>query len=305
MVSLVSQNEPSMSKDIAAPACVVLAGGLSPSPLARDTGLSVLDLWAGNDVGTVAQSWAKAFGRGIGGDARVLCLYGDPVPAPGLEQVEFDRLDDASPYRGPAGALSDARARIDADEIVVVEGARLLSSGIGRLIEHHRQSEALVTVARDPQGSPAGVYAIRAEALDEVPPRGFMDLKEQWLNKLLAAGKRVVVHEIAGRSLLLKTREDFLDAVLQLAGKRSAGENRLVCDSRTLHGFGSHRSEVAADARVEPGAVVVDSVVMPGAVVQAGSVVVRSLVGPRALVETGTRLVDGCVFERGVSPQNG
>ena len=297
MVALVGHNS-----DIAAPACVVLAGGLSQSPLMRETGLSPLDLWAGS-AGTVGEIWRARFVRSAGPDPSVHCLCGESVPAPDCNKLGFRRHPDGGAYRGPAGALRDAQREIGAGELIVVEGARLVEANLENLLDAHRRSGAAVTVARDGYGSPAGVYIVRAEALDLVPPRGFMDLKEQWLNKLLSEGHRVEVRDLAGRSYLLKTREDFLRAARELAGVADVrGE---PCGSRTLSGYGCHRSVVSESARVEPGAVVVDSVVMPGAVVRAGGVVVRSLVGPGFVVEAGVPMVERCSFVGGPVPQIG
>lgn len=297
VVALVGHNP-----EIGVPACVVLAGGLSQSPLMRETGLSPLDLWAG-PAGTVGEIWRARFARAAGPAASVHCLCGESVPAPDCAGLGFARHPDGGAYRGPAGALHDAQRDIGAKELLVVEGARLVEANLASLLEAHRRSEAAVTVARDGFGAPAGVYVVRAEALDFIPPRGFMDLKEQWLNKLLSAGQRVEVRDLVGRSYLLKTRSDFLRAARELAGVADVrGE---ACGSRTLDGYGCHGSVVSESARVEPGSVVVDSVIMPGAVIRAGGVVVRSLVGPGFVVEAGVPMVEQCAFARGRVPQNG
>lgn len=119
-----------------------------------------------------------------------------------------------------------------------------------------------------------------------------MDLKEQWLGKILATGHRVGVHRIRdGWSRPLRTREQLLSAARAAA---------LDCPSRSAEHFASvpgvisHGTFqcVSADARVAPDAVVIDSIIMPGARVEAGCVVARSIVCTNATLAAGEVLVD-------------
>jgi hypothetical protein len=264
-------------------ACILLGGGLRPSPLAKHCPCSVLDLMVRPGV-SVLQAWCGAL-AGLGRDAVLpvtvaLDAQGAlPVTAAfqGSVQLAIDR--DASPFRGPAGALRDRVSQLDPDAIVLVgESARCVNADLEVMVARHIQQNHDVTVACNSDGSPAGIYVLRRRTLDHVPAIGFMDLKEQWLAAVGAGRGRVVVHRWdAGDAHPLRTREQFLEAVLP----------------RDAAGMGS--SLISRTAEVAEGAFVSRSVVMRSACVASGAVVVRSLVLPGAHVAAGDVVVDGII----------
>jgi hypothetical protein len=284
-------------------ACLLLAGGLKPSPLVAQTGGSVLDLYLRPSC-MVMGLWLDRFQElagHIGQLPVVHVVHGKTTPPPSDAEarkrainirIEEDRQD----FRGPAGAVKDACADYRADStILVAEAARYVSCDLTPMLAEHAASQADITVACNPDQSPAGVFLIRCRTLDFVPAIGFMDLKEQWLGKAVEAGLNVRVHRLRDAySYELRTREDFLTAARVVGG--------LVCTtSHPTKGVdvGSnsaglmHPSE--GGVSIGPGAVIVDSVIMPGAEVGAGAVVARSIVCPAGKVAPGASVVDAVV----------
>jgi glycosyltransferase involved in cell wall biosynthesis len=263
--------------DIAA--SILLAGGLRPSPLAAAAGCSVLDLWPTADQ-TVLDCWldriaevAAELTRAI--PVRIVHDANSPPPWPGSRACGHLIIEqEPRPLRGPAGLLRDlCRDYGPHEHALVVESARLLTCPLAPMLDRHTRQAADVTVAANPDGSPAGVYLVRCGVLDLVPAAGFVDLKEQWLPRAVADGLNVRVHELEGPGALpLRTRAQFLDAA-------APSGSRVVCPG----GF------------IGPDASVTGSIVMPGAVVGPMASVVRSLLCPGSQVRAGANIVDSVV----------
>ncbi|RMH27968.1 MAG: hypothetical protein D6693_04345 [Planctomycetota bacterium] len=270
---------------VPAPGVILLAGGLKPAPLAAATG--VHPLWLAPDGTTsLLARWverlnelARACGEDADLEVRVVfdrSRDAAQTPRPiGRARVVF--VSESGQYRGPAGVARDvADSFVTSGVTLIAETNRWLGASLIPLIREHAERGAAVTVARQADGSPAGVYLASAEALSLVPAKGFMDLKEQWLAKVIDAGLGVYVHTFAGVGApAVRTREDLLWVARAHA---PAGEPWRVVSSR---------------AEVDPSAVILESVVMPGARVGAGAVVARSVVAPGAAIDAGAACVDG------------
>ena len=265
-------------------ACIMLAGGLRPSPLMRATGRSVLDLWI-TERETVLDRWMRKLAevREDSNGAWPLRIIHDavlPPPWPPEARPETVRIElEPTPLRGPAGLLRDVCLRYpNASHVLVVEAARAFAGSLGRLIERHLASGADATVAANADGSPAGVYIIRCAALGVVPAIGFMDLKEQWLGRAQSAGFTMRIEKMRETmSHQLRDRRQFLAA------------------AAALRDGASSRSIICRGAQVLPGAIVRESVVMAGAVVESGATVSRSLICPDTRVQAGRDLADSVI----------
>jgi hypothetical protein len=283
-------------------ACLLLAGGLKPSPLVAQTGGSVLDLHLRSNT-TVLSHWldrVEALGSPAPGPV-IHIAHGVATPAPndaaarrrGFRlRIEEDRQE----FRGPAGAVKDACADYPHDSIVlVVEAARYIAGNLSPMVAEHIERNADITVGCNPDNSPAGVFLVRCKTLELVPPIGFMDLKEQWLGKVVEAGLNVRVHRLRGfASYELRTREDFL------AAARAAGGllNATFPASSGVHQIGNSAytdRSLPEGVEVGDGAVIVDSVIMPGARIGQEAVVARSIVCPAGVVAPGATVVDTVV----------
>jgi len=299
-----SRAEGSSGSDARAPmAFVLMAGGFSPPPLSVSAGCSLLDLHLTADS-TVVDRWQWAISTldraGLSGER--LCLCGGSAVLPKTSLGAFKTVLDQSDYRGPAGALRDACEGIsDETTIIAAEAARCCTIDLSRMLATHRLSGADVTVGRNPDHSPAGVYMISKPMLETVPHAGFMDLKEQWLAQLVSNGRHVQVHDLRGEGVIpLRSRAEFLRAMRACNGW-SAQERQRGLEPRIVRGTRRVGSVVCESADVAADAVLVDSLVMPGARVGAGALLARCVVGPGCAVGAGVELLDAVVGPAGVA----
>lgn len=270
-------------------ACVVLAGGIRPAPLMRQTGSPTLDLWLGPG-GTVLEQWLARASEATRPGARVQIVhdarFAGPASPARSSGLEVSIVAEPQSLRGPAGILKDVCADLDASSVALVgDAARWMSRAPADLLEAHAARGAAVTVGVNADGSPAGLYAVTVGALERVAKRGFVDIKEQWLERLSESGAGVWTHRLAGVGTLpLRTREQFLEAARQASGAGPSLGARRLWDRAEASGAWR---VVAPGATVDAGASIVESVVMPGAEIGGGAAVVRSIVGPSARVEAG------------------
>ncbi len=280
-------------------AAVLLAGGLRASPIATDLARSVLDLhltprhtglelWLAR-IADLAPRLAPGFRvRVIHGGNGVVPQEPATIPDGLALSIEAHRGN----FRGPAGIARDAAAYEDPDAtLLIAEAARYCGSDLAPLLQRHAQRQAEITVATNPDGSPAGIYLVRAGTLAIVPEIGFTDLKEQWLSKAKEKGYAVWCDTLREPgALLLRTREDCLAAARAAAGLPArVRKHPILGDSATLE---EGVSVIATGASIGEGAIVRDSIVCEGAEVGSNAVVVRSVLGPGARVEPGGHVVD-------------
>lgn len=285
-------------------ACCLLDGGVRPSPLVEQAARSVLDLSVGSQR-RLLDVWLDALGT-IAWDVStpiVRILHGGSAPAPGQRPEGTFHLEitkDTDSYRGPAGVVHDAMWDQPADtEFLVCEAGRYLTGGLSELLAHHRRGGADVTIARDASGSPAGVLVVARSTLDIVPDRGFVDLKEQWLGKLIATGATVLVHDLpVGYASPIRTRLDLLQAARIEARNPPDSGGMTLATIRAAARLARRAKPgwaVAPTATVSPSAVVARSIVMEGAVIGDDAVVSSSLVLPGAVVAPGRLVMDQVV----------
>ncbi|GAB5496860.1 MAG: hypothetical protein Phyf2KO_19400 [Phycisphaerales bacterium] len=285
--------------------CILLAGGLVPSPLAKLTGQLTLELWL-SATETVFGRWCDvldhlALSAGIDHPSIRVVHSGPPYePTHVLADDRFEVRTIAEPdeFRGPAGVLRDVTQNDSPDSIILVaEAARYIAGTINQLFADWSEHEPDVLVARSPDGTPAGITLMRASALGLVPDTGFMDVKEQWLPRCIEEG--LDIRTSTTRNFMpfpLRTLEQFLVASSVASGKpcpiteRQPVLGRLRPITKT-----EDKSRIAEDAKVARDAVVADAVIMPGAKVGSGAIVVRSLVCPGAVVPAGDVVVDTVV----------
>jgi NDP-sugar pyrophosphorylase family protein len=282
---------------------VIMAGGFSPPPLAEAAGCSPLDLFVSTDQ-TVGDRWVQSCLR-LSTSAKVddmLCICGGSTPAPTASPGALRVIADETDYRGPAGSLRDALDRTPADSLVfVAEAARICNADLQSLVSGHLSAGAAVTVAAHDDGSPAGLYVLRRSTLDLVPHKGFMDFKEQWLGKVITEGLPVKVHHFPdGSCPQIRTRAEYIRAMLSPAGNAQPNQAEPDLEPRTLIGSRQTRSIICRGARVSDEAVVVDSVVMPGAVIEPEALVVRSLIASDTRVDAQHSVIDSVLGPRGI-----
>lgn len=285
--------------------CILLAGGLVPSPLAKLTHQLTLELWLSAKE-TVFGRWCDVLDH-LAVEAQIdhpsirVVHSGPPYePTHALTDPRFDVRTLAEPdeFRGPAGVLRDITKDDPPDSVILVaEAARYIAGTLNRLLEDWAEHKPDVLVASTPDGAPAGITLLKASALKLVPDTGFMDVKEQWLPKCIEQGMKIWTSSTRNfMPFPLRSLDQFLAASAVASGK--------PCPiTSTIPVLGPLRpitktednSRIADDAKVARDAVVADAVVMPGSKVGSGAIVVRSLVCPGAVVPPGAVVVDSVV----------
>ena len=288
-------------------ACVLLAGGLKPSPLTAAAGISTLDLFVGPGT-TLLERWIGILQPLFSdlGKADIRVIHCDATPPPSAPttrpaaSVVIER--DRQRYRGPAGVTRDFCDDLGPEaDVLIAEGARLLGCDLAGFAADHAQSGADVTVATNPDGSPAGLYIARCSTLAMVPQRGFMDLKEQWLSRVVAAGLNVRVFMLAAPGApALRTRAQYQRACFAMQPHATASPWHAHGFTRGVLVRGRAGNIIARGAEVDPTALLAHTIIMPGARVGAGAVVARSILCPGARINPGEEIVDAVVTADGV-----
>ncbi len=285
--------------------CILLAGGLKPTPVAAGAGMPALRLFPDGER-SLLNNWIERIGalNELQVDPKdrievriVFDNSRDALEAP-AERGGVDLVfeSESAAYRGPAGVARDVAERFPEDSTVLIaEANRWLHSSLAPLIEAHIERGADVTIARHADGAPAGMYVARKSAVSRVAPKGFIDLKEQWLATLTKAGLDVFVHTIDGSgSIPLRTREDLLELGHHLTDGDSIALNPSIVSAANV--TAAERWNVMSErSAVHGSAKVFGSIVMPGAVIRENAVVVRSVVPPGAVVEANSEVVDQIV----------
>ncbi len=117
----------------------------------------------------------------------------------GVKRLEF--YEDVMP-RGPAGCARDAWCGSDCDCMLVVDGTIIPRIDLAALLDSHRRSGALMSVAVSRGGrrggaagdllSPLGVYVMSRRVLGFIPPAGHCDIKEGLIPHLHELQQKVV-----------------------------------------------------------------------------------------------------------------
>lgn len=279
----------------------LMAGGFSPPPLAEAAGCSLLDLFVAPGQ-RLSDHWRASL-RAMDGAVqteRTLCLCGGSTPLPRNTLGSWHTILDETDYRGPAGALRDAvthsTPRDSRGPVLAIEAGRVCSLDLASLVAFHRARSADVTIGVLPDGGPAGVYMLERSMLDAIPEKGFMDLKEQYLDRLVEKGAELFVHRFeSGTCRPARRLREYIDVIAPQSARAGTLASPQLVASR-----GATGSLICELAEVSPDAVVVDSVVMPGARVERGATVVRSLVCEGCVVPRDLTVIDKVVGPRGV-----
>lgn len=284
---------------------VLLAGAVSPGSLAARLGRSVLDFPVESSM-SLLDVWRRRIDALVHDtlldasamEVRILADEANPLPhvaSGGPLRMYAER--DAGRYRGTAGVLRDLCARFrDDDHVVVGTASQCPDDGLLQQLVAESDPSDGVTLGSGRDGAPNGLLLVRCEALRQISPVGYVDLKEQALPRIAKTSRvRVVVNSAEG-STAIRDLGQYVDAV------------------RSWHCFGSLRgvrsvqpfeerwrpvfSIVEKGAQVAPTARLHDSVVLAGGVVDAGCHLVRSVVGPEGVVRSGRRIIDQLVVGR-------
>lgn len=283
---------------------IVLCGAVRKTPLARTIGRSIVDLPLADGTTLadrhIAGAAAFAARHGLGSLGVRLLVDADsetPLEHPPVGAVRCTVERDASPIRGVAGILSDATRDHDPGEFVaVINGAQLFREPLDELLAAMVRKEADLSMVACADGTPVGIWLIRCGVLRTVRDVGYIDLKEQALPDWQGLWKVSVVERQRAYAVRTRTINEYLNAVRRDASGVRPGAS--VDED-------PYREEWERSfAIIEPGATVVqdvivhDSVVLRGATVGKGAMVVRSVICPGAVVAAADRVI-GQVYGAG------
>lgn len=208
------------------------------------------------------------------------------------------------------GAIAFAARSVGAaDTFVVVNGDVITDLDVGRLIGEHRRIGGDATIHLTPVADPSafGVVELDGDIVGrflEKPAPGETDSNlinggtyvfEPSVLDLIGVGERVSIERVTFPILVAERR---LAAVPTDDYWLDAGRPELYLQANLdlVTGVrGPALDGVAPEARIEPGARIVDSVVDAGAVVCAGAVVTRSVILPGAVVGLGADVTDSII----------
>jgi mannose-1-phosphate guanylyltransferase len=223
--------------------------------------------------------------------------------------------------RGAAGCLRDAADADPCETYVVTDATAVpVSVDLPHLLQHHEAShaEATVVVYREPtpRGNPGaiipvGIYVVNRSALDTVPARGFVDIKEHLVPRLYARGARVHVFETRRPVPRVLNARTYLAVNAMAVESLATGDGAPAGHVRRGEALIHAEASVAADAvlagpvligqgaQIGSGAVVIGPTSIGcDAVINEGALVSRSAVWRRSMVEAGAAL-DLCIIGDG------
>ena len=282
-------------------AVVLLAGSVRPNDLSLAIDRSLLDLPIDNDQ-TVLSLWqqqVEALAAAMGLERLPLRIVIDQngrepsVPSP-EKHVTLTVERDAKDFRGTGGLLRDLAISYGPDDLLLIaNAAQILIEPLPELASALFNAGGSVSFIGHRDGTPCGLFLVRAGVLKTIRDVGFLDFKEQVLPKLPVEGHSVchVMRETA-TAHPIRTLDGYL------AGVRACARVRAGLPRET-DPFSEDWSATFAVAEpgvtVDSSATIHDSVILRGATVERGAVVVRSVVGPGATVRTGEIVADRAV----------
>ncbi|MEP7118395.1 MAG: NDP-sugar synthase [Acidobacteriota bacterium] len=216
--------------------------------------------------------------------------------------LELSYLEDSMP-RGAAGCARDAAMSCHADRFVVTDAAAIPTLDLRELLAVHDRSGAALTLAvydearsggRSPLHAPAGIYVIDRRILESVALRGFVDIKEHLIPRLVRAGERIATYAVDGAVARVLNAHTYL-AVHDIVTARTTS----AIDLRP--GYDPQgQALVHRDAIVEPGVTFVGPVlVAAGARIEAGAVLIGpTSIGCDATVGAGALVSRSAVWRR-------
>ena len=200
----------------------------------------------------------------------------------------------------PGGLIADlARAYDDHDYLLIADGAQLLTHPLIPAVAAIAQETADVAILTDMEGTPSGLTLVRCGALREVSSVGFVDLKEQALPALARSHRVQAVRWNGGIGHSVRSMDEYIAALRHWHRQHVDGPQALASDEASpfqedwCHSF----ALVEPMADVSPQAVIHDSVILSGARVEPGAVVVRSIVCPGGVVSAKSEAVETLVAQ--------
>ena len=167
---------------------------------------------------------------------------------------------------------------------LVANAAQALLIPLPELAISLAEMDSDVSLLCHADGTPCGLMLVRCRALRGIAAGGYVDMKEQALPQVAKEFNVTHLYQTRATGLPVRNSEEYVNA-LQRRHRLSLGtppsSDPFAEDRRPTFAI------IERGARVDPGARILDSVVLKGAVVPAGAVVVRSIVCPGGTLGAG------------------
>ena len=235
---------------------------------------------------------------------------------------------------GTAGGVRKCLPLIGEDTTVVLSGDVIADVNVKALVDAHRKSGAVATMALTKVDNPsefgivgldetgrivrfkekpktkeetfsnlvnAGIYVLSPEALREVPEGEVFDFSKQLFPKLLDGNKKLQGVTLEGFWMDVGRPSDLVKASVALGEKRGTGgvrEGKVSPNAKVRH------TDLYAGSAVEEGAEVADCILYDNARVERDAQVRGTILSPDAVVGAGARVTD-CVLGRGARVKPG
>lgn len=221
---------------------------------------------------------------------------------------------------GTSGALDNARALLEGDTFVVINGKIITDIDLEAALETHRRAQAIATLVLLPNprcekfsivntadgllcgfgGMPApekfaekpplmftGIQILEPRIFDFIPRGVFSHSTTDVYPQAVAAGERVAVHVASGRWLELSTLQRYLDISLLLLAEKG-DSNSLGARCRIAPDAEVMQAVLWDDVIVEPGARVSRAILADGVTIPGGELIENAAVVPLSLIQGKT-----------------
>lgn len=290
-------------------ALVLLGGSVRTSELSHATQRAVLDLPL-DSTGSILNHWLThatdvarwAMIEKLPVRVKVNQNAADPSSADIRHYGNFRVERDLSEYRGTGGVLHDLAADYDDEDFILMANAsQVLLEPLQAITAALFRKGGDVTVVSHEDGTPSGIMLIKCKTLRLIPARGFVDMKEQALPLISSKYDVRVLHRRKPTGLPVRSLTDYVQA-LRFHHREKSGRQSTI--DPLAEDWGPTFSLIEEGATVDGSARVHDSIVLRGARVEPGAIVVRSVVCPNAVVSRDRTAVDRIVgdLKSGRSP---
>lgn len=200
---------------------------------------------------------------------------------------------DLSDFRGTGGVLHDLASDYqDEDLLLVANAAQVLLDPLATIAESLARVGGDVSVVAHEDGTPSGMMLLKCKTLRQLPARGFVDMKEQGLPLIASKYEVRVLRRRRPTGLPVRSLSDYISA-LRLHHRDKTGRPHTT--DPLAEDWGPTFSLIEAGASADHSARIHDSVVLSGAHVEPGAVLVRSVVCPGVIVGRDRTIADRIV----------
>lgn len=279
---------------------VLLGGAVRASELNTATQRPILDLPL-DEHGSILNHWLRhasevarwASLEQLPVRVKVNQNAADPRSADPKYFGDFRVERDLSDFRGTGGVLHDLAGDYEDDDLLLVaNAAQVLLDPLTSIAEALACTGGDVSVVAHDDGTPSGMMLLKCKTLRLIPPRGFVDMKEQALPLIASQYDVRVLRRRRPTGLPVRSLGDYIGALRLHHCDRSG---RAPAGDPLAEDWGPTFSLVESGASVDHSARVHDSVVLSGARVEPGAVLVRSVVCGGVVVGRDRTAVDRIV----------